>query len=61
MLGVYGQQDRRFLESARYLRRFGVTAQVIDPSGHMPFVEQPDEFQRIVAEFLADERISTRT
>src|SRR4029453_3199687 len=44
VLGIYGKQDRRFLGGAEYLRSIGARVELIEGSGHQPYVEQPEEF-----------------
>ena len=52
LLGIYGEQDRRFLGGARYLRSVGARVEFIDQSGHLPFVERPEEVHRILEDFI---------
>ena len=53
LLGIYGKQDRRFLGGAQYLRSIGARVELIPRSGHQPHVEQPEQFHRILREFIA--------
>ena len=52
LLGIYGKQDRRFLGGAQYLRSIGARVELIEGSGHQPYVEQPEQFHRILREFI---------
>ena len=52
LLGIYGKQDRRFLGGAQYLRSLGARVELIARSGHQPYVEQPEQFHRILREFI---------
>ena len=56
-LVVWGKQDRiiPLVHGELYAKRIaGAKLVVIDQCGHVPPVEQPDEFARIVGDFLAE-------
>jgi 4,5:9,10-diseco-3-hydroxy-5,9,17-trioxoandrosta-1(10),2-diene-4-oate hydrolase len=56
-LVVWGAQDRLVPLSHASLYAEGIPGAklaVIDGCGHAPVVERPDEFARLVGEFLAD-------
>ncbi len=53
---VWGDEDRLipFAHGRRLLRAIaGARLEVVPASGHMPFIERPDEFLRVVRPFLA--------
>jgi len=52
ILGIYGKQDRRFLGGAQYLRAIGAQVELIERSGHQPYVEQPERFHEILKQFI---------
>ena len=61
---VWGSKDRVVdLESAEYLGRHfqNVRTAVMSGAGHLPYEECPEEFCRIVADFLDETRSQTPT
>jgi pimeloyl-ACP methyl ester carboxylesterase len=59
VLGIFGKQDRRFVGEAGYLQSIGAEVALIDRAGHFPFVEQPEEFHRVLESFLIEERTAS--
>jgi pimeloyl-ACP methyl ester carboxylesterase len=52
VLGIYGRQDKRFLGGAEYLRSTGAQVNLIERSGHQPYIEQPEQFHQLLKEFI---------
>ena len=59
-LVVHGRQDPIPLASSEETARaLGTTCVVIDGSGHVPYVEQPEQLFSHLRAFLSDSRTST--
>lgn len=60
-LVVAGEQEVRFMDSARHLAQMIPNArlEIVAGAGHSPNLEQPDEFNRLVQFFLDQVGIST--
>ena len=56
-LYIAGRPGGACARSIELLRDAGIEPQIIEPSGHWPFIDQPDDFARTLAGFLAAEGI----